>query len=682
MNNSHHRSLKNILFRSTRARSHGGVLIGAIVAMVAMAALGAGMVSMLGTSYFHEVRSNHAERATYLAESGIRYAISTYKYDGGKVAMLDLDSEERIVPEGGQFSLTISEVETEELGYREEPFTIINDYPDPHDMIEVGENLKVEIDMSSDVSKLPEFYGVINVDGTMIRYRRFKINNIDNNNNLAHGTLYRVYAPVEIAAGESKQATLVMNDDRLAISSTGSYGTGFLGVTRTLEGDWFDYLSALGFSPPSYSEGDLTDEWDDPFPGGQKSDYNVTPIAHAHFSPTTHSQVYTSDSFVHPQGGLFSRTFLRIDGYNSIGTGLAQTRYHYVPFQHNSANLGMSQAWGFNNQMLSYDVQIKTATAPSFSHGAMGYMLRAVRHNPSNPWYTGYGISFMRYTWPVNSNSDRDFIPSSVKPLDSVGDRLNNNVLLVLWEQTGESSWDWIAYKNLHGLTPHTGTCTTHGITLQDGQTAVSPIFDQWVRGNQYCGDGYFIHDDSTVMIRIVERVIEGTRKNDIQLFFSDARWERNDQVGRTQDDDAFNVQNQRFGYEQRLSPVSGEELWKWPSIPDISDSNWVPAENDWFTAVAWDRVNPSRQPSAAELIADEGGVYSIVRDGKFTSEDFKNNQATHPEIVIHTFGHTSTSQTTLGRGRVYFSDLAVQLLKGSGSALEVDQPWAGPIIY
>ncbi len=55
-------------------KSNGGVLVSTIVAMVIMGLLGAGMVSMLSSSTFHEVRANHGQRAFYLAESGFRYA--------------------------------------------------------------------------------------------------------------------------------------------------------------------------------------------------------------------------------------------------------------------------------------------------------------------------------------------------------------------------------------------------------------------------------------------------------------------------------------------------------------------------------------------------------------------------------------------------------------------------------
>jgi Tfp pilus assembly protein PilX len=69
-------------FNGRLSGSSGGVLIGILAAMVVMGVLGAGMVSMLGTSSFYEVRANHGERANYLAESGFRYAVSEYRHNG------------------------------------------------------------------------------------------------------------------------------------------------------------------------------------------------------------------------------------------------------------------------------------------------------------------------------------------------------------------------------------------------------------------------------------------------------------------------------------------------------------------------------------------------------------------------------------------------------------------------
>ena len=61
-------------FRSER----GNVLVALVVILLLFAALGAGMVSLIGTSSTSQVAGNTAIRAYYVAESGFRYAASRY----------------------------------------------------------------------------------------------------------------------------------------------------------------------------------------------------------------------------------------------------------------------------------------------------------------------------------------------------------------------------------------------------------------------------------------------------------------------------------------------------------------------------------------------------------------------------------------------------------------------------
>ena len=49
-----------------------------MVILLLFAALGAGMVSLIGTSSTSQVTGNTAVRAYYIAESGFRYAASRY----------------------------------------------------------------------------------------------------------------------------------------------------------------------------------------------------------------------------------------------------------------------------------------------------------------------------------------------------------------------------------------------------------------------------------------------------------------------------------------------------------------------------------------------------------------------------------------------------------------------------
>ncbi len=159
-------------FASEGSRPRGGVLVGAVVAIVIMGALGAGMVSMLGSSSMHEVRANHGERAYYMAESGFRYAVSVYKQHG-KNAFLDLDSEPPInVPGGGRFALDIQETTTPDYT---ESFTV--SYLDGDGEKEPNASVPKRSDLRVDLpegGKLPAFGGLITVAGLNVRYREFR----------------------------------------------------------------------------------------------------------------------------------------------------------------------------------------------------------------------------------------------------------------------------------------------------------------------------------------------------------------------------------------------------------------------------------------------------------------------------------------------------------------------------
>ena len=287
---------------------------------------------------------------------------------------------------------------------------------------------------------------------------------------------------------------------------------------KLIYGHWAVPAAVPAVAPTRCRSSDPTD-----FPGGQQPVYTPDTISGNDYSTPNNKSGVTTASYSHPQGGTYERTDLIVFGYNSLGSGTNAVRYLYVPFKHNTAGLGLYQAWDLNNEMLSYDVQVKMGTTPPVNYASMGFMFRArLQGTGQNTYYSGYGISFMRYE-DLNASND-DFIPNSVKPTLSGGGTQSNRMLLVFWEQTGQTTWRWLAYKKLHLLSSNSNW----------SQRTTSEIYDNWVRGSQYSGDGYFIHDDTTLMIRVIEKMVDGARTNDVQLFFGDARWTSNTQNGRT----------------------------------------------------------------------------------------------------------------------------------------------------
>ena len=75
-----HRSEVKMSSSSGNAFRHerGNVLVGLVVILLLFAALGTGIVSLIGTSSTSQVTGNTAVRAYYIAESGFRYAASRY----------------------------------------------------------------------------------------------------------------------------------------------------------------------------------------------------------------------------------------------------------------------------------------------------------------------------------------------------------------------------------------------------------------------------------------------------------------------------------------------------------------------------------------------------------------------------------------------------------------------------
>ena len=79
----------------------GSILIGLIVTMVIMSALGAGMVSMFGTSNIGNVASMFQPRANYMAESGFAYAVKEYLSISNGETMIPLNHNRKFTLENG-----------------------------------------------------------------------------------------------------------------------------------------------------------------------------------------------------------------------------------------------------------------------------------------------------------------------------------------------------------------------------------------------------------------------------------------------------------------------------------------------------------------------------------------------------------------------------------------------------
>lgn len=148
--------------RGVVSQPAGSVLVGVVVAMVVMGVLGAGMVSMLGSSAISEVRANFGERAYHLAESGFRFAASSLPHVNDP--LLDLNKTYN-VPSGGSFVLKLENI-TKDSGGTD--YTTVAK-TDENNNIPEGGSLEL-----TGTPNLPVKYGAFRHKGSWYRYQGFR----------------------------------------------------------------------------------------------------------------------------------------------------------------------------------------------------------------------------------------------------------------------------------------------------------------------------------------------------------------------------------------------------------------------------------------------------------------------------------------------------------------------------
>lgn len=230
-----------------RGNNRGGVLLGVVAAMVIAGVLGAGAASMLGTTSFHGVRANYGERAYYLAESGFRYAASTFRRDGkAALVALPLNSPYE-VPGGGRFTIIGRTIKDG----GENIFTVAAEQT-----IQQGGDMTI-VGAAADISPRNSAF---EIGGKLYRYLRYNsaANTLENVVGLGHQD-FPVTFPSGTAARTVDSAELVFR---------GEYpGTGSLNVARNVT-YWWPLSGGSGGAP---GEGELVESSMENFgagPGG------------------------------------------------------------------------------------------------------------------------------------------------------------------------------------------------------------------------------------------------------------------------------------------------------------------------------------------------------------------------------------------------------------------------------
>lgn len=224
----------------SQSGQRGALLIGLVIAMVILSALGAGTVYFFSSSVMDPVFSNFAQRAYYAAESGMRYAVSKYRYTTPTmnkvqfIAYVNTGGGTTLTfPKNGQAILTA--VDNMPLATADVPQSAANATAIT---LNTGDSLTLVDDTNT--AKLPSANGFFQIDG-VTGYFRYK----ERSGNILQ-KIYGPGMPVTVPAG----AAITVPWEQVEITSKGYYPTaGILGMSRTVEYAWV--LSGKGGGPSS-----------------------------------------------------------------------------------------------------------------------------------------------------------------------------------------------------------------------------------------------------------------------------------------------------------------------------------------------------------------------------------------------------------------------------------------------
>ena len=315
-------------------------------------------------------------------------------------------------------------------------------------------------------------------------------------------------------------------------------------------------------------------------------------------------------------------------------------------------NTEFADQWAGNHSFLSYDVQVKMGWGYELEYGAQGISFR-LNESSINGKYQFYAISFMKYRREDSSTDDtKDYIPDSIKPLRSDGRHLRDRILIVLWEQkvvSGQETRRWLAYKDVTD--------------------------DACVAGNQWTYDGQCMTDNSSLLVRVHEKEVAGTRVQDVKIFYGDASNPDNCAEGddcsecnsRNPNGIAYDIRALRNYYwpSYEYSGIS-----PYPAFPPLEIPDWTAADDYYsfietspdsytVTQTRWDRV-----VSGITVLSDGG----TLRLTEFTTPDgVSTGETTFPpnrdEIGLHAIGQVSGGNSSMS-----FDDFALQYLNTDGS--------------
>lgn len=266
-----------------------------------------------------------------------------------------------------------------------------------------------------------------------------------------------------------------------------------------------------------------------------------------------------------------------------------------------------TRTWVGQNYLLSYDAQVKINVGSNSNYMA-GISFRI---QPSSGY--SYGLSF------INGNNNTslwttDGIPNGLIPNSS----LINKALVVLWKNTTNGGFEWLAYKDLSRL-----PSTFSGQKMVD---STGKLISQW----------------ATLLVRISEQYDTGTsgsKHNLIRCYYGSTATSGTPNSVMT---DENRAQNPHWPDTGPVSPApywppDNATTWGYQTSPP-PNTTWN-SSTDQYTLIDWDGVNPDTtvSTSSAEMISPEAGC--VIRDSSWLTASSGSNLGT-PEVGLHVAGN------------------------------------------
>ncbi len=323
---------------------------------------------------------------------------------------------------------------------------------------------------------------------------------------------------------------------------------------------------------------------------------------------------------------------------NDIGLGSNSGSLALLPLNSSLLN-SLSSAW--NNGNHYYEAQVKVSTYQTNYNNLPNYLAGinfGLKQSGSS--YYGYGISFAYFpSGATTSKSNMDGIPAGLLP----NNNLTGQQMILLWENTQNNGFQWIAYQTLPS-------------PISNGST--NPGIENW----------------TTLLVSINEiDTGSGSPYNLIRAYYG-------------------TVTNQGTG--QNTIPTdnnSGSDpLWGATPSPnwvplDATATHWTTGCNggscDNYTLVNWTAVNSSSTanlaPSSVLPSGDSAETGCVIQDSTFTTG--ASGSLTSPVIALHVAGSYGCSGIIIFGScnsiNIGFDDFAIGALGGNNYTIGFTSP-------